>query len=293
MSVNHKKSELFNDFFKVEPGYQNHKTFSFDIKHDGKINHEIIYQFSVEQPKSTIDHKMFCYVFSQQNLAKWFLENLSTSINGLFLKNLKHLGHSVENISDKHKFTIKRNTTLFFVFVNWYIATITKNVKLEITEEWNESEFSNELNLFSTIPPYDKSLLEQSQNMIESASENLKIITPYIDMSLILPLLEKFDNGVDIQIITRSKNDFSGKSSKEAFDHIKQKIGNMHKHNSLIHSRVIIKDNSVALVSSSDLTQDSLLSQFNAGIVTTNEKIIKKLSDYFENVWNNKKSNSN
>ena len=293
MTGNHKKIELFNDFFKAEAGHQNHKIFSFDIKHDGKINHKIIYQFSVDQSESSINHKMFCYVFSQQNLANWFLKNLNRSNSGILLTNLKHLGHSVENVSDKHKFTIKGNTTLFFVFVNWYIYTITKNVKLEITEEWDEPEISNELNLFSTIPPYDKSLLEQSQNMIESASDNLKIITPYIDMSLILPLLEKFDDGVDIQIITRSRNDFSGKSSKEAFDHIKQKLGNGHKYNSLIHSRVIIKDNYEALVSSSDLTQDSLLSQFNAGIVFTDKKTIKKLYDYFANVWNNKKSNSN
>lgn len=293
MSVSHKKAELFNDFFKAEPGHRNHKIFSFDIKHDGKINHKIIYQFSVDQSESSTDHKMYCYVFAQQDLTNWFLKNLNESSSGLFLTNLKHLKYSVENVSDKHKFTIKRNTILFFVFVNWYVFTITKNVKLEITEEWDEPEFSNELSLFSTIPPYDKSLLEQSQNMIESASDNLKIITPYIDMSLILPLLEKFDNGVDIQIITRSRNDFSGKSSKEAFDYIKQKLGNGHKYNSLIHSRLIIKDNYEALVSSSDLTQDSLLSQFNVGIVTTDEKIIKKLSNYFTNVWNNKKSNSN
>ena len=122
--------------------------------------------------------------------------------------------------------------------------------------------------------------------MIEFIFENLKIITPYIDMSLILQLLKKHDDGIKVQIITRTKNDFSGKSSKEAFDHLKQKLQDNHKTTKFIHSRVIIKDNSEILVSSSDLTQNSLLSQFNTGIFSTNNKIILKLSEYFNSVWN-------
>lgn len=51
MSVEHKKSELMDDVFQSKPGSGNYKIFPFSIKHYGKINHKIIYEFNVEQPK--------------------------------------------------------------------------------------------------------------------------------------------------------------------------------------------------------------------------------------------------
>ena len=293
MPLEHKKSELMDDTFQSKPGHTNYQIFSFPIKHQGKTNHRVIYEFEVDQPDPTINHKMYCYIFSEHKLADWFLKNLTYTNSGIPMNNLRHLGHSVEASKNSHEFSIKSDVRLYFIFVNWYISTITKNIHLKIFEEWdvekeNEDKFEDS-ELFTTVPPYDKSLLQQSEKMINNATENLKIITPYIDMSLISLLLEKFDSGIHIRIITRSRNDFSGKSSKEAFDHLKRKLRENHKDNSLIHSRVIIKDESEILVSSSDLTQDSLLSQFNAGIVSRDTNIIQQLRDYFENVWNHKK----
>lgn len=289
MNVEHKKSELMDDTFQSKPGHNNYQIFPFSIKHYGKTNHRLIYEFNVEQTEPGINHKMHCFVFSEQKLANWYLNNLTFSSSNIPLHNLQNMGYSVESVQDSHEFQIKDDVKLYFVFVNWYLLTITKNIHLKIFEEWDIQNDIGDLELFTTVPPYDKSLLKQSEKMIKTASENLKIITPYIDMSLISLLLEKFDSGTHIRIITRSGKDFSGKSSKEAFDHLKRKLGINHKDNSLIHSRIIIKDDSEILVSSSDLTQDSLLSQFNAGIVSKDMNVIKKLIDYFESVWNYKK----
>lgn len=286
MTTNHKKVELFDEVIQVKPGMQNFETRSFDLQHIGKANHKINYEFSVEQPDPRIEHKIHCHIFSNRQLTYWFINNLSTYTSGNYLINhLGKLGYSVESINDRNKFNITTNVKLFFVIDNWYFSTITKNVKLRITEEWDQ-DLSDEMNFLSTIPPYDKSLLDYSQKMVKTASENLKIITPYIDMSLIALLLEKHDEKIDIKIITRDRNNFSGKSSKEAYEHIHKKLGNNHKHDNLIHSRIIIRDDVEALVSSADLTQDSLLGQFNAGIATTNNIMVNKLLDYFQQVWN-------
>lgn len=289
MSIDHKKIELIDNVFQSKPGHTNYQIFSFSLSHYGKTNHRVIYEFNVEQPEPGVDHKMYCYIFSDQQLADWYLSDLAFSNNTIPLSNLKKIGYFVESSKDTQEFQIKDNLKLYFIFVNWYSLTITKNIRLKIFEEWESESNIDESELFTTVPPYDKSLLKQSEKMIETASESLKIITPYIDMSLISLLLEKFNSGIHIRIITRSQKDFSGKSSKEAFDHLKRKLGIDHKDNPLIHSRIIIKDNSEILVSSSDLTQDSLLSQFNAGIVSKDDAMIQKLTDYFESVWNYKK----
>lgn len=289
MSVEHKKSELMDEDFQSKPGYNNYKIFPFSIKHYGKINHKIIYEFNVEQSEPGVNHKMYCSVFSERQLADLYLRNLTSHRSDMTLSDLHKIGHFVKDTKDLHKFTITDDVKLYFVFTNWYVSTITKNIHLKIFEEWDVEKNTGDLDLFTTAPPYDKSLLKQSEKMIETTHENLKIITPYIDMSLILLLLEKFDSGTNIRIITRSRSDFSGKSAKEAFDNLKRKLGVNHKENSLIHSRILIKDDSEILVSSSDLTQDSLLGQFNAGIVSKDKHMIQKLSNYFENVWNYKK----
>lgn len=232
---------------------------------------------------------MYCSVFSERQLADLYMRNLTYHRQTMPLSDLRKIGHFVENAKDVCELEITDDEKLYFVFTNWYVSTITKNIHLKIFEEWDVEKNTGDLDLFTTAPPYDKSLLKQSEKMIETTHENLKIITPYIDMSLISLLLEKFDSGTNIRIITKSRSDFSGKSAKEAFDNLKRKLGVNHKENSLIHSRILIKDDSEILVSSSDLTQDSLLGQFNAGIVSKDKHMIQKLSNYFENVWNYKK----
>ena len=141
------------------------------------------------------------------------------------------------------------------------------------------------LDVVTTIPPFDKSLSQDAERLLSNTSSDLKIITPYIDMTLVSELLKIHQQGIDIQIITRTRKEFSGKGAKEAFEHIHGTISN-HRSNDLIHSRIIIRDSQEALVSSADLTQDSLIGQFNAGILTTDSNSVSKLLDYFKQVWN-------
>lgn len=284
MEYNHRKVEIIDKVVQVNPGATNIQILSLPIQHSGKSNHQVRFEFLVEQPDPNVRHKIRFYVSTNHKIAKWFTENLMNVQNIQLIFQLKKLGWYVEDIQGNDKLKIDNNTELFFVLDNRYFSTITKNVSLKIIEEWDEIT-SNGLSFLSTVPPYDKSLLSYSEEMIKTTSENLKIITPYIDMSLISIILDKYDEKIDIKIITRNRASFSGKSSKEAFEHIHEKLKTNHRHNDLIHSRIILKDKSEALVSSADLTQDSLLGQFNAGIVTTEKNTVMKLLEYFENVW--------
>jgi phosphatidylserine/phosphatidylglycerophosphate/cardiolipin synthase-like enzyme len=47
----------------------------------------------------------------------------------------------------------------------------------------------------------------------------------------------------------------------------------------------MIIDDKWVLVSSADLTRESLVDEFNAGIFTHDEETVKRCIDYFDNIW--------
>ena len=150
-------------------------------------------------------------------------------------------------------------------------------------EEWDES--ISDTDVVTTIPPQDKSLNVDVIKIIEETETSLQIISPYIDMSLMNELITKKQQGIVIQIITRPTNEFKGKAKKDAFNNLKAHLKKNHRTNEAIHSRIIISDQSKILVSSADLTLDSLRAQYNAGIITSDLQLVTKLVEYFKTVW--------
>lgn len=191
--------------------------------------------------------------------------------------------YSGQVISNNFRLSITSSRHIYFALDNRYSTLTAKQVSVSIHEEWDE-QFSS-LDLVTTMPPDDKSLNDDVIQMIERSKGNLKIISPYIDISFIAEILKKIKEGVNIQIITRTREEFIGKDKKASFDYISQNIQKNHRTNAYVHSRIIIRDSNEALISSADLTQDSLVGQFNAGIIVSESNVIKKLLDYFEKVW--------
>ena len=54
----------------------------------------------------------------------------------------------------------------------------------------------------------------------------------------------------------------------------------------LEQAEMISRDETEAIVSSADMTQDSLLGQFNAGVLTSDKETIRKLIGFYTDVWN-------
>jgi phosphatidylserine/phosphatidylglycerophosphate/cardiolipin synthase-like enzyme len=121
--------------------------------------------------------------------------------------------------------------------------------------------------------------------MITRTKKDLKVISPYIDTSFLQEIFSRQSQGVTVMIVTRPDKDFTGKDKIAALRYIKQYIKSNRKTNELVHSRVFIRDNEQALISSADITHDSLVGQFNAGVLLSDPSVIKKLLDYFVHVW--------
>lgn len=290
MSYRHKKIKILDEKFSITSFLKNNPTAiqRVEILNAGKINHKILGAFKVIQGNDS-KHTVKCYILTDLQFAE-FTELYRINHPSLFsdskstLENpTSYLYSSDEGLSEgPFEIQMNKENVLYFILDNRFSKLTGKDVQLTIWEEWDEQVQS--LDVVTTIPPDDKSLLEDVRRFISASQDELKIITPHIDMFLIEDILARSNDTVKIQIITRERNNFS-KSGKEAFDYIRNMLGKNHKTNDYIHSRVIIRDNLEAIVSSADLNQDSMIGQYNAGILLSSPDVIQKLVNFFNQVW--------
>ena len=290
MSYRHKKIKISDKAFSITSFLQKNPIAiqRFEILNAGKINHKILGKFKVIQGNNS-QHSIKCHILTDLQFAE-FSESYRENHPSLFSDSTSTLGNppnylysSVEGISDgSFEIQMKKENVLYFILDNRFSKLTGKDVQLTIWEEWDEQVQS--LDVVTTIPPDDTSLYEDVKRFISAAQDELKIITPHIDMFLIKDILARSEDKVKIRIITRDRNTFS-KSGKEAFDYIHDMLGNNHKTNDYIHSRLIIRDELEAIVSSADLNQDSMIGQYNAGILLSSPDTIQKLVNFFNQVW--------
>lgn len=280
MSNRHKQVQ-YNETFQVSTAAQGLRLIYRSIDHVGKVNHVLHGSFTVAQPNPNMIHDIKFCILDQLQFMNWLLYLVRTSSS--FTIPSEYIYNSGQVPQGSFRIPISSNNTAYFILDNRYSTITSKEVTVSIYEEWDEQILS--LDVVTTIPPEDKSLSEAVERIIGESKNDLKIITPYIDMSLITELLEKLRQGVNIQIVTRPINEFKGKDKKSASSYIRKYLDKNHKVNTDIHARMIIRDSVEALVSSADLTQDSLLAQFNAGIIVSDTNVIRKLLDYFNRVW--------
>ena len=145
-----------------------------------------------------------------------------------------------------------------------------------------------------TSPIYNKQMhvkeiYNKVKGMLHGAERIIRIISPYIDMFYEdIINLAKDNPNIQIKIITRPKKDIKGlreRIAKNVLDLLQIATKGNIRISELIHSRLIIVDDREVLVSSADLTRDSLYDEFNAGIYTKDKETVIKSIEYFENIW--------
>lgn len=285
-SIRHRDIEIVNTTFAVTFSveglvYRIHK-----IDHIGKTNHKILGSFSVNQtiPNNILDINF--YVLTLQQFIEWV-----TKSRGIYMLPNQPLIIYQKVSKENFKLEIGRSEDVCFVFDNRYSFNTPKQISTSIHEEWDEG-VNPKLDVITTVPPSDRGLSNDVNRIIFIAKNNLKIMTPYIDMTVLDLILSKVRSGVEVKIITRTRKEVEGKDKKATFDHIRNELDRNHKVSEFLHSRVIIRDEVEALLSSADLTHDSLVSQFNAGILSSDPKVVEKLLDYFNLVWTKAKDAS-
>lgn len=142
--------------------------------------------------------------------------------------------------------------------------------------------------VYNTID--ERSLRAKVKGIIDKAEEGEEVlITGWIG-SFAIPLLKSLTKrNVKFRIITHKPTPPErGKSKSDQYDIFTTVLTKKYSDNMRIlgklHARLLISDKE-ALVSTADLTKDSHEGKFEAGISTTDGLTIKKLKDFFEEMW--------
>jgi hypothetical protein len=126
-----------------------------------------------------------------------------------------------------------------------------------------------------------RSLIEQ---MLGRANESVRVVSPYFDGSMVDPLVKLATGGVSVSLITRPKEAQTQKAHSQALE-VAQKEGIAVKFDKMIHARLLIVDEVETLVSSADLTADSLDSNRELAARTININAVRKSIEFFDEIW--------
>ncbi|WP_428325929.1 phospholipase D family protein [Nitrosopumilus sp.] len=288
----HKRTKIIEEKFTLTRGSTDNTLglHRQEFLNAGKKDHKIKGKFYVNQnEKSNYTIKFF--ILTDQQFVYWAGDpsRLHAPVFTRFSKqnptDPQHFLYSSKNAIQKDEFELNLNkeNILYFIFDNSFSTLTSKDVELKVWEEWEEK--IQPIDVVTTIPPEDRSLSNDVKRLISLAKKELKIISPYLDTYMVKEILEKADEGVEIQILTREKEKFTGSPAKQAFDFIRKKIGKNHRTNEYLHSRLVICDQKEALVSSADIKLDSMTSLYNAGIVISNPDALQKLLVFFKQAW--------
>lgn len=276
----HRHVEIINTTLDMTFGYNGFAYHIHNLEHQGRANHRIYGSFSVAQTLAgnVLDIKF--YVLTLQQFIDWM--------------SIKHTGNEIDpqaaftskrQPNGSFNLQVSRSGSVYFLLDNRFSFNTAKRVQLLAYEEWDEP-VNTKLDIITTVPPMDRGLSNDVGRIISEAKTSLMMMTPYIDMTFLDKIISKAQSNVDVKIITRPQKEAEGKDKKATLAYIKQHLAKNHRVNSFIHSRAIIRDEEEeVLISSADLTHDSLVTQFNAGVISSEPALIKKLIDYFNMVW--------
>lgn len=166
------------------------------------------------------------------------------------------------------------------------------NMSWEIERRKQESDRSKPI--FTSTKPATRmerrktGIYDRAKELIDNSTECLRISTLRMDM-LHDNIIDKIEDNpeIDIKILTNSGSASGPRSKmKKAVmnEMVKRTDGNV-REDELVHSRMLISDNSEVLISSADITRDQLYDEFNAGIYTKDPHVVQESIEFFEDIW--------
>jgi hypothetical protein len=131
-------------------------------------------------------------------------------------------------------------------------------------------------------------LSEKVKDLIERVEEGEVLVAGWVDSFGLRLLNSLIERNIKFRIVThRPSSAERGKPPSdtcEVFGRLAKEYPESVRISTRLHARLLISDKE-ALVSTADLTKDSLEAKFEAGIATTDGLTIMKLKEFFEKLW--------
>jgi len=176
---------------------------------------------------------------------------------------------------------------------------LLKQIKeLEISEKKLKLDLENSRKAYTFVVTTQKEAADtvygEISRELSQAKEEVLICSPWI--TYIVDELSDFKRGrskkdTNIKIITRlMKEDVEkGVTDLEKFRVLKEDFGADIRYNNDLHAKIVIVDNSVAIISSANLTKKGLGVNYEAGACLRDEETVNKVIQFFDDVWKESK----
>jgi len=184
------------------------------------------------------------------------------------------------------------------------LNTIEQNQLLKQIKELEEDKKKLRLNLEKLKEAYTfivTSAKETSETVygeisreLSKAQQEVLICSPWITYIVEeLSNFKKKENGkkINLKIITRlMKEDIEkGVTDLDKFRVLKDTFGAEIRYNNDLHAKMVIVDDSVAIISSANLTKKGLSINYEAGICLKDKNMVDKVVQFFNDLWKESK----
>lgn len=136
--------------------------------------------------------------------------------------------------------------------------------------------------------PYtrEKQIRREILYMINSAKENIQIITPYFipDLAILQALLRSLKRNVRVNLIIPKQSDlkFIDVMTRWFSARLIRRGGFVYRHQQMIHSKLVIVDNSICTVGSCNIDYRSLHLNYEVNYLSKNKTFVKKIQEIFK-----------
>lgn len=127
-------------------------------------------------------------------------------------------------------------------------------------------------------------------NHISKVQKEILICSPWI--TYIVEELSNLKKGRDnktvrIKIITRlmAEDIKNGTTDLDKFRILKDNLGAEIKYNNNLHAKMVVVDNSVAILSSANLTKKGLFVNYETGVCIKDNQMVANIVHFFDDVW--------
>lgn len=119
-------------------------------------------------------------------------------------------------------------------------------------------------------------------DLVSQAKQSVRITSPYVKANICQEIIEAKSNDAKLELITSFQlpRIHNGSLDLAGIEHILNNNGIVKNH-SRLHSKIYIFDNDKAIVTSSNLTNGGLITNFEYGVLIEESHIVRKVSDDF------------
>ncbi len=207
----------------------------------------------------------------------------------------------IEELKIKNETLEKQTKTLEKDIKILKLNTLEQNKLLKQIKELEEEKRGLKLNLENSKKSYNfiitkpneasETVYGEISRELSKAQKEVLICSPWITHIVDeLSTLGKKEGKkkVNIKIITRLiKEDIDkGVTDLDKLRVLKDDLGAEIRYNNNLHAKMVIIDNSVAIISSANLTKKGLAINYEAGICLKDKDMVNKVAQFFNDVWN-------